>query len=164
METDFEKEVREFLAKSPFGYRKVSEEDLALFCAALTHDSFSNEALNMDPPRKVPSYERLEFLGDSVLEFLVCEHIYRDTDISEGPMTDYKQDKVANHMLSERILAKGIDIDGMMRVGHGHMKGQTKDVVENMRADCFEAVIAAVYLAYGLDEARWIVHEIVIDD
>ncbi|WII07910.1 ribonuclease III domain-containing protein [Methanomassiliicoccales archaeon LGM-RCC1] len=164
METDFEKEVREFLAKSPFGYRKVSEEDLALFCAALTHDSFSNEALNMDPPRKVPSYERLEFLGDSVLEFLVCEHIYRDTDISEGPMTDYKQDKVANHMLSERILAKGIDIDGMMRVGHGHMKGQTKDVVENMRADCFEAVIAAVCLAYGLDEARRIVHEIVIDD
>jgi len=76
MESDFEKSVREFLAREPFRLRGVSEDNLALFCAALTHDSYSNEAADMDPPRHVESYERLEFLGDSILEFLVCEHVY----------------------------------------------------------------------------------------
>ncbi len=163
METNFEKDVREFLAKEPFGFRKLSEKELSLFCTALTHDSFTNEALDMDPPRIVPSYERLEFLGDSILEFLVCEHVYKDTDISEGPMTDYKQDKVANHMLSQRIIDKGISIDSIMRVGHGHIKGVEKSVVENMRADCFEALIAATYLVYGIDEARRLVRDVVLD-
>ena len=162
MESDFEKSVREFLAREPFCLRKVSEENLALFCTALTHDSYSNEALDMDPPRHVEPYERLEFLGDAILEFLVCEHVYKDTDISEGPMTDYKQDKVANNMLSKRILEKGVDIDSVMRVGKGHQKGQTKMVNENMRADCFEALIAAVYLSYGLDEARRVVRSVVL--
>ncbi len=162
MESDFEKSVREFLAKEPFCLRKVSEENLALFCAALTHDSYSNEALDMDPPRHVESYERLEFLGDAILEFLVCEHVYKDTNISEGPMTDYKQDKVANHMLSQRILGKNVGIDAVIRVGKGHLRGQTKSIEENMRADCFEALIAAVYLSYGLDEARRVVRAVVL--
>ncbi|MBO4357715.1 MAG: hypothetical protein J5813_06080 [Candidatus Methanomethylophilaceae archaeon] len=162
MESDFEKSVREFLARSPFCFRGLDQVQLALFCEALTHDSFSNEAADMDPPRKVPSYERLEFLGDAVLEFLVCEHVYKDTDISEGPMTDYKQDKVANHMLSQRLIEKGIDLDSIMRVGHGHIKGGKKSIEENMRADCFEALVAAIYLSYGLDEARRVVREIVL--
>lgn len=159
MESDFEMTVREFLARPPFGLRNIKGDELALFCAALTHDSYSNEAADMDPPRKVESYERLEFLGDAVLEFLVCEHVYKDTDLTEGPMTDFKQDKVANHMISERILEKGIDIDGTMRVGNGHKGPQGKSVAENMRADCFEAIVAAVYLSYGLEEARRIVRE-----
>ena len=162
MDSDFEKSVREFLARRPFGFRMLSEDIVSLYCEALTHDSYSNEALNEDPPRKVPSYERLEFLGDAVLEFLVCEHVYRDTDITEGPMTDYKQDKVANHMLSQRILEKGIDIDSMMRVGNGHIRGQSKVIEENMRADCFEALIGATYIAFGMDEARRLVREVVL--
>ena len=161
MKSDFGKDVREFLARPPFGFRGLSDDDLALFCEALTHDSFTNEALNLDPPQKAPSYERLEFLGDAVLEFLVCEHVYRDTDITEGPMTDYKQDKVANRMLSQRILDKGIDIDGIMRVGNGHLKGR-KSIEENMRSDCFEALVAATYLTFGLDEARRLVREVVL--
>jgi len=162
MESDFEMAVREFLARDPFHFRGIKEDELALFCTALTHDSYSNEAADMDPPRRAESYERLEFLGDAVLEFLVCEHVYSDTDLTEGPMTDYKQDKVANHMLSQRILEKGIDIDGVMRVGNGHIGSQGKNVVENMRADCFEAIVAAIYLSYGMDEARRVVREVVL--
>ena len=162
MESDFEKSVREFLAREPFCLRNVSEENLALFCTALTHDSYSNEARDMDPPRIVDSYERLEFLGDAVLEFLVCEHIFMDTDINEGPMTDYKQEKVANHMLSQRILDKGVDIDGMMRVGNGHLRGNKKSIEENMRADCFEALVAATYLSYGMEGARSLVRKVVL--
>jgi ribonuclease-3 len=116
----------------------------------------------MDPPHIIPSYERLEFLGDAVLEFLVCEHVYKDTDLTEGPMTDYKQDKVANHMLSQRILENGPDIDSMIRVGHGHLRSGSKSIEENMRADCYEALVAAVYLSFGLNEARRFVNSTVL--
>ncbi len=163
MESDFEKSVREFLARPPFSLRGVTKEHLGLFCEAFTHDSFSNEALNMNPPRNIESYERLEFLGDSILEFLVCEHIYSTTDLREGSMTDYKQDKVCNHMLSERILAKGIDLDSLIRVGGGHIgPGGSKRIEENMRADCFEALLAATYLSFGMDKARLIVDELLL--
>jgi dsRNA-specific ribonuclease len=49
-----------------------------------------------------------------------------------------------------------------MRVGNGHLKGQQKAVEENMRADCFEALVAATYLTFGLDEARRIVRDVVL--
>lgn len=157
METEFEMQVRMFLSRSPFGFRNVSKDNLSLFCTALTHDSFSNEMLNLNPPRHVESYERLEFLGDSILEFLVCEHVYTNTDLSEGAMTDFKQDKVANSKLSDRVLAYGLGIDELMRTGGGH-----SDRIEaNMRSDCFEAILGAVYLSYGMDEARRVVHEVV---
>ena len=147
-------EVRQFLARDPFRYRKVPAEGLVLFCQALTHDSFTNE-------RGGESYERLEFLGDAILEFVVCEEVYSDTDLREGAMTDFKQDRVANRRISERVLTYGLGIDGIMRVGGGHQGPDGKVVEENMRADSFEALLAAVYLTYGMDEVRRIVHEVI---
>jgi len=163
MESEFEMGVRVFLAKPPFNYRGVPKDALKLFCAALTHDSYSNEAANESIPRKVESYERLEFLGDAILEFVVCEVVYSETDLAEGAMTDFKQDKVANRMLSERILAYGLDIDGIMRVGGGHAgRNGARSIEENMRADSFEAILGAAYLSYGLDEVRRIVRDVVL--
>ncbi len=157
MESGFEMEVRQFLARPPFCYRNVPSDGLALFCSALTHDSYSNE-------RGGDCYERLEFLGDAVLEFIVCEEVYRDTSLREGAMTDFKQDKVSNHMISERVLANGPDIDGIMRVGGGHRGPGGNVIEENMRADSFEALLAAVYLTYGMDEARRVASETVMRD
>lgn len=158
MESDFEMQVRQFLARPPFGFRNVPPEGLALFCSALTHDSYANE-------RGGESYERLEFLGDAVLEFIVCEFVYRDTGLMEGAMTDFKQDKVANRMISDRVLADGPDIDGIMRVGGGHRDSGGRAVLEeNMRADSFEALVAAVYLTYGMDEARRVALDVVLRD
>lgn len=158
MESEFEMDVRQFLARPPFRFRNVPQDGLALFCAALTHDSYSNE-------RGGESYERLEFLGDAILEFVVCDHVYRDTGLTEGDMTDYKQDKVANRMISERILRHGPDIDGILRVGGGHRAPDGSAVVEeNMRADSFEALVAAVYLTYGMGEAERVIGETVLRD
>ena len=154
MESDFEMEVRQFLARDPFRYRKVPAEGLALFCQALTHDSYTNE-------RGGESYERLEFLGDAILEFVVCEKVYSDTDLREGAMTDFKQDRVANRRISERVLIYGLGIDQIMRVGGGHQGPEGKVIEENMRADSFEALLAAIYLTYGMDEVRRIVHEVI---
>ena len=154
MESDFEMEVRQFLARRPFGYRMVPVDGLALFCAALTHDSYTNE-------RGGECYERLEFLGDAILEFIACENVYLHTDLAEGAMTDFKQDMVANRRISERVLDYGLDLDGIMRVGGGHMNPDgTRSVEENMRADCFEALLAAIYLTYGIDEVRRVVGEV----
>ncbi len=152
-ESDFEMRVREFLAKPPFCYRGLSRPDVDLFCAALTHDSYSNEAA--DASEEAESYERLEFLGDAVLEFIACEAVYRNSELKEGAMTDFKQTIVSNHSISEKVLSIGLGIDGIMRVGGGHRTKRGEAVVEeNMRADSFEAVLAAVYLVYGMEEAR----------
>ncbi len=158
MESQFEMSVRMFLARKPFGYRGVPSEDLELFCQALTHDSAGDG-------RPVRSYERLEFLGDAVLELLACEEAYGDPELDEGSMTIIKQDWVANHKVSERVLAYGLDLDSVMRVGGGHIDGSGRNIiVENMRADCFEAILAAVYLTHGMDEARRIAREVILHD
>ena len=138
--------------------RNVSDNDIRIFCAALTHDSYSNEH------GTERSYERLEFLGDAVIEMIVCEHIYRTTDDPEGNMTTMKQDIVANRKISSRVLEKDLDIDGVMLVGHGHMDKSTKANVleENMRADAFEALIGAFYLTYGLEDTRRVLSEILL--
>lgn len=161
MESGFEMDVRMFLAKAPFCLRNVPREKLDVFCTALTHDSYSNE--QRDRGIEVESYERLEFLGDAILEFLVCEEIYSNTDLREGEMTDYKQDRVNNRNLSDRILDHGIDVDSLMRVGRGHEDSHhDKDIQTKMRADVFEALIAATYLTYGLDKVREIVSEVLL--
>lgn len=152
--------VREFVAKSPFSRRDLSDRELELFCTALTHDSYCSEALNLPEPLELESYERLEFLGDAVLEVIACEHVYLDTDLREGPMTDFKQEIVANHKISGKVMSKGLDIDSVMLVGHGHRGGRRNVIEESMRADSFEALIGAVYVLYGLDEARRIVSEV----
>lgn len=158
------RKVREFMARAPFHRTSLSEDELSLYCSALTHDSYCSEALNLSEPKVLQSYERLEFLGDAVLEFIACEHVYRCTDLKEGDMTDFKQDIVANRRISERALSYGLDIDSAMLVGHGHRDGRRNIVEENMRADSFEALIGATYILCGMDEARRIVAEVLIPD
>lgn len=152
--------VREFIAKKPFGKKGLNGVEMNLFCAALTHDSYCSEALNLPVPVELESYERLEFLGDSVVELIACEHIYLNSELKEGRMTDFKQEIVANRKISENVLEKGLDIDGVLLVGHGHRNAKGNIIEENMRADSFEALIGAVYILYGMDEARRIVKEV----
>lgn len=157
-----ERDVRGFIARRPFSRTGLSEKEIGLFCAALTHDSYSDEATKLDPPRTVESYERLEFLGDAVVELLACERVFNDTDLKEGKMTDFKQSIVGNEEISEKVLRYGLDIDSVMLVGHGHRVPGGISV--KMRADAFEALIGAVYTLYGLDEARKIVKEVLFVD
>ena len=154
------KKVREFMARAPFHRRSLNDDELSLYCSALTHDSYCSEALTLPEPVLLPSYERLEFLGDAVLEFIACEFVYKHTTLEEGSMTDFKQDIVANKKISDRVLSYGLDIDSVMLVGHGHRNGRKNIVEENMRADSFEALIGATYVLCGMDEAKRIVTEV----
>lgn len=155
-----ERKVREFLARPPFSYRNLSKEEVEVFMTALTHDSFSNE---------FPEYkdnERLEFLGDAILEFVACEHIFLNTDIQEGPMTDAKQKIVSNRSISEAVLDSEIGLDAVVRVGKGHMDPVTKHPIinETIRSDAFEAVIGAIYILRGIDDVRKVVNQILLAD
>ena len=156
--THHERTVREFMARRPFSRRNLSDEEVKLFCSALTHDSYTDEATKLQPPRIAESYERLEFLGDAVVELLACEHVYRDTDLKEGRMTDYKQSIVSNEDISLKVQRYGLDIDSAMLVGHGHRV--PNGISEKMRADAFEAIIGAIYILYGLEDARKVVEEV----
>ncbi|MGI5964803.1 MAG: ribonuclease III domain-containing protein [Candidatus Methanomethylophilaceae archaeon] len=108
-----ERNVREFLAKPPFGYRNIPSGQIGLFASAFVHDSYSNESGAI-------SNERLEFLGDAVLELAACRYVYSLTDYGEGKMTDFKQSIVCNRRISESLISYGLDIDGIMMVGNGH--------------------------------------------
>lgn len=159
-----QRKVRELLAREPFNMRRLSKEDLAIFCEAFIHDSFSNEMDSDCRPKNLRSYERLEFLGDSIVEFIACEYIFHNSGFQEGRMTDFKQEIVANRKISASVLEAGIDIDGVMLLGHGHRDPKTKEniVEDNMRSDAFEALIAAVYMVFGMEKARDIVYKVLI--
>ena len=90
----------------------------------------------------------------------MCEHVYSRASLSEGGMTDFKIENVKNERLSEKVLEYGLDIDGVLRVGNSQINDGAKDIQSKMRADSFEALLAAVYLTRGLDEARRIVYEV----
>jgi ribonuclease III len=133
-ETDAEFEAR-------LGYRF---RDADLLGRALTHKSFSNE--NRDS--RAPNNERLEFLGDAVLGFVVGEMIYRSfPNLQEGALSKIKAHLVSSAMLAQK--ARSLDIGRYLRMGAGEARSGGAEKL-SLLADAFEAVVAAVYLDGGL--------------
>jgi ribonuclease-3 len=142
----------------PFYISDVTEEQLDLFCSALTHSSYSNENIDPDTGKPAECYERLEFLGDSVIELVVREHLFRSTEWREGQMTAKKQEHVSDKDMSSHVLESGMDLDSVMLLGNGHKDSEGNNVVEeSMRAGAFEALAGAFYLSRGLEFARRII-------
>ncbi len=112
---------------------------------ALTHTSFSYENGNQ------PSNERLEFLGDSVLGFVVSAHITQTfTDLSEGELSRLKNAVVSAKALAP--IAENLRLGDYLRLGVGEERtgGRTKP---NLLADSFEAVLGAIYVSAGIEAA-----------
>ena len=117
----------------------------ALLELALTHRSYSYEHGNQ------PSNERLEFLGDSVLGFVVSAFITEKfTDLSEGELSRIKNAVVSAKALAP--LAEKLELGAHLRLGVGEERtgGRTK---ANLLADAFEAVLGAIYVSTGIDGA-----------
>lgn len=115
--------------------------DNKILQVALTHTSYANE-------HRCESYERLEFLGDAVLELVTSEYFYKNTKLSEGEMTKKRARFVCEKALFE--YAKKINLEKHIKLGHG----LENTINETIIADVFEAVIAAIYLNSGLAKAR----------
>ena len=128
----------------------IKDLDNKLFLEALTHSSYSNEH------KECNNYERLEFLGDAVLELITSEYFYKNTTYKEGEMTKKRAGFVCEQALSH--YAKDLGIDKLIRVGHG----QEGNVNDTIIADVFEAILGAIYLTNGLEKAKDYIYEIIV--
>ena len=129
--------------------------DRSLLETALTHTSF----VKGDGKRQAHN-ERLEFLGDAVLELCVSEHLYRGhPDLQEGAMTRQRARLVCERALFSAAVALGIP--AVLRLGNGEelTGGRNKPSIVS---DALEAVIGAIYLDGGLEHARRVILERVI--
>lgn len=126
----------------------VQFNDPQLLESALTHRSYVHEHYQVT----LQPNERLEFLGDSVLNFLTAEFLYTTfTDRGEGQLTAMRAALVRTGTLAR--FARKWGIGTFLRLGKGeeHSGGRDRD---NLLADTFEAIIAAIYLDGGMDAAR----------
>jgi len=128
------------------GYRF---KDISLLKTALTHSSYANEKND-----GTLCNERLEFLGDSILGFVSARYFYENFDYPEGELTKHRAAKVCEGALCS--FAKELEIGPALLLGKGEtrMGGAERP---SILADAFEAVLAAVYLDGGFDEAAKIV-------
>ena len=123
--------------------------DLSLLDIALTHSSYCNL-----------SNERLEFLGDSIVDMVVGEYVFeRKPHASEGKMTDSRSDLVREEALAEA--ARGIELGSYLQLGEGEIKSGGAEKT-SILSNAYEALIAAIYLEEGLEEAREFIHDSLI--
>ena len=111
-----------------------------LLKTALTHSSKANE-------ERSKSYERLEFLGDAVLELATSEYFYLHSNLKEGDMSKTRASYVCENALFE--YSKQIGLIDYIRTGNG----VPKDTV-SIVADCFESVLAVIFLEHGFSVAK----------
>ena len=159
-----EMDIREFLARGPFGLHIRDKTQMRILLTAFTHNSFIEE-YNRKSMAKLESYQRLEFLGDAVLEYLVCDEAYRmGSLLDEGQMTnDFKQKAVANRSIAKYLRDAGVDIGGHILLGNSFSaKEGGNQVTDDMVADVFEAFVAALYLTFGMECARSLVDRIIL--
>ena len=134
------------LLEDRLGHRFVERE---LLVRALTHASFANEA---EPAAKVVDNETLEFLGDSVLGFLVAERLFRShPDWEQGTLTKARAEIVSEASLAET--ARRLDLGPLLRLASSDERSGGRDRDARL-ADALEAVVAGVFLDGGLEAAR----------
>lgn len=130
-------------------------KDAALLRQAVTHRSYLNE----NPTFSLGHNERLEFLGDAVIELVVTEHLYRHYDDPEGKLTNWRASLVNAKMLSE--VARDIGIEPHLLLSRGEAKELGK-ARQYILANAFEAVVGAIYLDQGMRKCRTFLHRVLI--
>jgi ribonuclease-3 len=126
----------------------ISFHQESLLEQAFVHLSYLNE----NPSFARPSNERLEFLGDAILNFIVTEKLYKEfPQLSEGELTEIRAALVCRDTLAE--LASSLKLGDWLLLGRGEEanRGRTK---ENNLANAMEALIGALYLDQGIAKAR----------
>lgn len=133
-------------------------KDGRLLKQALTHSSFTNE----QKINKYGDYERLEFLGDAVLELVSSDFLFhQEPEITEGKMTKLRSSYVCETALA--YCAKDLELGSFIRLGKGEELngGRERD---SIIADVVEAIIGAIYLDSGLPEAKAFIHRFILSD
>jgi ribonuclease-3 len=135
------------------GYRYQNRE---LLRQALSHSSYANEVYK----NSLDSYERVEFLGDSILGFVTAEYLYRTFPMKpEGELTRIRAELVCEKNLA--AVAEQIHLGEYLLLGHGESQGGGRHR-SGILCDVMEALIAAAYLDSGFEEAKGIVYRLVL--
>ena len=138
----------DFTPYEDFAREKLGFEfnDIRLLVTALTHRSYVNEHKTTHEHN-----ERLEFLGDAVLELVSSDFLYRNFAEPEGVMTSIRAALVRTESIGDA--GKELGYEPLVRMSKGEKQGSERahDVI---LADCFEAVIGAIYLDQGYDMAK----------
>ena len=118
-------------------------KDKKLLLKALTHSSYSNE-------HRVESNERLEFLGDAVIEFIITERLYLEFKEKEGDLS-----KIRAMIVSEKPLSESIDKLGLEKCLLKGV-GESKNTISSkaVKCDMFEAIVGAIFLDGGIENAK----------
>ena len=139
--------------KELFTKINIKPKDLMLYKIAFSHSSYTNEK------KKKIDYERLEFLGDAVLELVVSEYLYISYKVKEGDLTKLR----ASYVCEEACFAYavGLSLSDYIKVGHGEelVGGRYKKVI---LADIFEALLGAIYLDLGYETVKRVVLEVIV--
>lgn len=132
--------------------------DRSLLKNALTHSSYANE--NRD--RGIRDNERLEFLGDAILGFVVAEYLYRNfPGHPEGELTRVRADLVCETNLARQ--AATIRLGEFLLLGHGEEQGGGRKRA-SIVSDAMESVIAAAYMDGGFSAAKGIIDRLILRD
>ncbi len=126
----------------------ITFKNTALLQQAFQHSSFINE----NPESATPDNERLEFLGDAVLNLIVAEKIYQESpQLTEGELTVARTSLICEDTLAQ--LARELRLGDYLQLGKGEEASGGRQRQSSL-ADCFEALVGAIFLDQGLDAAK----------
>lgn len=128
----------------------ISPKNKKLYVTAFSHSSYANEH------KAKNDYERLEFLGDAVLQILMSDYLYNNLDLSEGDMSKTRASYVCESACAK--YAEAINYKPYIRVGHG----QINNINDTIVADIFESIMGCIYLDKGIDAAKSLFDQVVI--
>ena len=133
-------------------------KDISLLKQAVTHSSFTNE----QKINRAKNYERLEFLGDAVLELVSSEFLFhQNPELSEGELTKLRASMVCEPSLA--FCARDLELGQFMRLGKGEEStgGRKRD---SITSDAMEAVTGAIFLDGGMEPAREFINRFILSD
>lgn len=145
--------IKELERRIGYQFRNIS-----LLKQALTHSSFTNE----QKINKTGDYERLEFLGDAVLELTSSEFLFHEhQDVPEGELTKMRASMVCEPALA--FCARDLELGKFIRLGKGEENtgGRERD---SIISDVMEAVTGAIYLDGGMEPARQFINSFILSD
>jgi ribonuclease-3 len=127
-------------------------DNINLLITAFTHRSYLNEHKKTAQEHN----ERLEFLGDAVLELVVTEHLYNNYPEPEGILTNWRSALVRTESISAAAARE--DFEPLLRLSRGEKRGSER-AREQILANCYEAVVGALYLEKGYDASKDFIHK-----
>ncbi|MFA6604116.1 MAG: ribonuclease III [Patescibacteria group bacterium] len=134
----------------------ITFKDQNVLMQAFIHRSYLNE----HPSFPFNHNERLEFLGDAILELVVTEYLFNNYPNPEGELTNWRAALVNAKSLSE--VAKDLGLDEYLYLSHGEAKDSQGKARQYILANTFESLVGVIYLDQGLDAARKFIKEFVL--